>query len=175
MRPARFALSTHVDEVKSWPKRHTIAGSARRLQSPTSGTCGACSRACYVRTCAHVPLLNSDVSLPPDRLRQATASLAEALRAQAEGGSYQSSRTRGQVARTRRRESRQDDGWPRTGPPRPPRRRLTRDTCSWRRGRVGLSADRTRHRRSDSSLTFGVLLAHVRCQLVANQIAFLGV
>jgi hypothetical protein len=52
-------------------------------------------------------------------------------------------------------------GWPRTGPPRPPRRRLSRDKCFWRRGRVGLSppqraqsarwgprlsADRTRRR-----------------------------
>ena len=49
-----------------------------------------------------------------------------------------------------------DDGWPRTGPPRPPRRHLTRDKCSWCRGRVGLSADGTRHRRSESSETCDV-------------------
>ena len=35
-------------------------------------------------------------------------------------------------------------GWRRAGPPRPRRRRLSRDRCFWRRGRVGLSADRTR-------------------------------
>ncbi|MBP1779595.1 MAG: hypothetical protein H6Q86_5606 [candidate division NC10 bacterium] len=34
--------------------------------------------------------------------------------------------------------------WRRAGPPRPPRRRLARDKGSWRRGRVGLLADRTR-------------------------------
>jgi len=30
------------------------------------------------------------------------------------------------------------------GPPRQPRRRLTRDKCVWRRGRVGQFADRPR-------------------------------
>jgi hypothetical protein len=42
---------------------------------------------------------------------------------------------------TRARRAR---GWRRTGPPRPPRRRQSRDKCCWRRGRVGLSGDRTR-------------------------------
>ena len=35
-------------------------------------------------------------------------------------------------------------GWRRTGPPRPPRRRLPHGECFWRRGRVVLSGDRTR-------------------------------
>ena len=46
-----------------------------------------------------------------------------------------------------RRNVKRSRGWPRTGPPRSPRRRHTRDKCSWRRGRVGLFADRTRFRR----------------------------
>jgi hypothetical protein len=32
------------------------------------------------------------------------------------------------------------------GAPRPPRRRLSRDECLWRRGRVGETGDRTRLR-----------------------------
>ena len=35
-------------------------------------------------------------------------------------------------------------GWRRSGPPRPPRRRLPRDKCRWRRGRVGQTGDRPR-------------------------------
>ena len=35
-------------------------------------------------------------------------------------------------------------GWPRTGPPRPPRRRLSRHKSLWSRGRVGLFADSPR-------------------------------
>ena len=57
------------------------------------------------------------------------------------------------LRRTRPRRAR---GWRRTGPPRPPRRRHSSDRCCWRRGRVGLSGDRTRElveraRRRDSS------------------------
>ena len=38
------------------------------------------------------------------------------------------------------RRARTATGWRRVGQPRPPRRRHSRDTCVWRRGRVGLPA-----------------------------------
>jgi hypothetical protein len=51
-------------------------------------------------------------------------------------------------------------GWRPAGPPRPPRRRLPRDKCLWRRGRVGLPGDRAR---SSSTRVSAGMTARLTC------------